>query len=337
MSGEATGGMKAMVLAAGLGERLRPLTDWLPKPLLPIANCPVMGYVLRHLGRHGFTEVVANVHYRPEEIVDHFGGGSQYGVNLAFSYEKELLGSAGAVSRCREFLGDDTFLVTGADDLTTMDLTALLAAHRRAGAIASIGLVEVEQTSEYGIVVTDEVGRIERFVEKPQGKAPSRTANTQIYLFEPEVFDFIPPDQVYDFGFDAFPAMVEAGVPFYGFQLPGYWRDIGNIGGYLEAQVDVLEGKLCTPIPGREIAPGIWVGEGCRIDESAGLTAPVLLGDRCRVQAKAELGGGSSVGTEAIIESGAALWRSVVWERATVPESANLKDAVVAREGVFGG
>jgi len=296
-----------------------------------------MGYVLRHLGRHGFTEVVANLHYRPEEIVDHLGAGSEYGVNLTFSYEEELLGSAGGVSRCREFLGDETFLVTGADDLTTMDLTALLAAHRRAGAIASIGLVEVEQTSEYGIVVTDEEGRIERFVEKPKSKAPSRTANTQIYLFEPDVFDFIPPDHSYDFGFEAFPAMVEAGVPFYGFQLPGYWRDIGNVGGYLEAQVDVLEGRLCTPVPGREIAPGVRVGEGCQIDESARLTAPVLLGDRCRVHAKAMLGGGLSIGNEAIIESGAALWRSVVWEGATVPASANFKDAVVAREGVFGG
>ena len=330
-------GMRAMVLAAGMGERMRPLTDWLAKPLLPVANCPMMGYVLRHLGQHGFTEVVANVHYRPEEIVDHFGAGSEYGIDLSFSYEEELLGSAGGVSRCREFLGDETFLVTGADDVTTMDLTALLAAHRRAGALASIGLVEVEQTSEYGIVVTDEAGRIERFVEKPKGKAPSRTANTQIYLFEPKIFDFIPPDQAYDFGFNAFPAMVEAGVPFYGFQLPGYWRDIGNVGSYLEAQVDVLEGRLCDPVPGREIAPGVRVGEGCQIDESARLTAPVLLGDRCRVQAKARLGGGSSIGNGAIIESGAALWRSVVWEGAMVPESANLKEAVVTSEGVFGG
>lgn len=326
-----------MVLAAGLGERMRPLTDWLPKPLLPIANCPVMGHILRHLGRHGFSEIVANVHYRPEEIVDHFGAGSDYGVNLTFSYEEELLGSAGGVRRCREFFGDETFLVTGADDLTTMDLTSLLSAHRRTGAIASIGLVEVEQTSEYGIVVTDEDGRIDRFVEKPKGRAPSRTANTQIYLFEPDVFDFIPRDQPYDFGFNVFPAMVEAGVPFYGFQLPGYWRDIGNVGGYLESQVDVLEGKLCMPVPGSEIAPGVRVGAGCEIDESARLTAPVLLGDRCHVQRKAEIGGGSTVGDEATIAPGASLWRSVVWEGATVPDEARLKDAVVSSQGVFGG
>jgi len=327
-------GMRAMVLAAGLGERIRPLSDWLPKPLLPIANCPVMGHVLRHLGGHGFTEIVANTHYRPEEIIDHFGAGSEYGVNLTFSHEEELLGAAGGVRRCKEFFGDETFLVTGADDLTTMDLTALLAAHREAGAIASIGLVEVEQTSEYGIVVTDEAGRIQRFVEKPQGKAPSRTANTQIYVFEAEIFEFIPPDQAYDFGFDAFPAMVEAGVPFYGFQLPGYWRDIGNVSDYLEAHVDVLEGKLGPSIPGHEIAPGIWVGDGCGIDESADLTAPLLLGDRCRVRAKAQLGGGSSVGAGVIVEREAALWRSVVWQGAKVPEWAKLEDAVVAPEGV---
>ncbi len=332
-------GMRAMVLAAGMGERMRPLTDWLPKPLLPIANRPAMGYVLQHLAKHGFTEVIANLHHRPEDIVDHFGGGSQYGVNLTFSYEEELLGPAGGVRRCKDFFGDDeTFLVTGADDLTTMDLTALLAGHREAGAIASIGLVEVEKTSEYGIVVTDEAGRIERFVEKPKGRRPpSRTANTQIYLFEPEVFDFIPPDRAYDFGFDAFPAMVEAGVPFYGFKLDGYWRDVGTVADYLDAQADVLEGKLGVSLPGREIAPGIWVGEDCRVDESAKLTAPLLLGDRCRVQARAQLGGGSSVGSGAIVGARAGLWRTVVWPGAKVPGSTTLRDAVVTSEGVYQG
>ncbi len=330
-------GMKAMVLAAGIGERLRPLTDHLPKPLLPIANRPTMGHVLRHLARHGFTDVIANLHYRSEEIVEHFGCGSDYGVKLAFSYEEELLGPAGGVRRCKDFFEDETFLVTGADDLTSMNLTALVAAHREVGATASIGLVEVEATSEYGIVVTDGTGRIERFVEKPKGQAPSRTANTQIYLFEPDVFEFIPPDQFYDFGFHAFPAMVEAGVPFYGFTLDGYWRDIGTIQDYLAAQVDVLERKVDAVVAGDEVAPGVWMGGACEIEESAELSAPVALGDRCRVGARARLGGGTCLGAGSDVGEGAELWHSVVWDEVAVPQSARLERAVVTAGGVFQG
>lgn len=330
-------GLKAMVLAAGLGERMRPLTDYHPKPLLPVANRPVMGWVLMHLARHGFTGVIANLHYRAEEIVERLGTGSDYGVELTFSYEEELLGSAGGVRQCQEFFGDDTFLVTGADDLTTMDLTALLAAHREAGALASIALVEVEETSQYGIVVTDEEGRIQRFVEKPKGKAPSRTANTQIYLFEAEVFDIIPPDQVYDFGFNVFPAMVEAGVPFYGFKLDGYWRDIGSIYDYLEAQTDALEGKLDGAVEGNEVAPGVWLGEGCVVERGAKLVPPVLLGDRCRVGAKAKVGEGAVLGAGVEVGVGAGVSKCVVWEGVKVPPSSKLREVVVTHEGIYRG
>jgi NDP-sugar pyrophosphorylase family protein len=330
-------GMRAMVLAAGVGERMRPLTDHLPKPLLPIANRPVMGYVLEHLGRHGFTEVIANLHYRPQEIVEHFGDGSEYGVQLTFSYERELLGPAGGVGQCKSFLGGDTFLVTGADDLTRMDLTELVSAHRRVGAIASIGLVEVEDTSEYGIVVTDDEGRIQRFVEKPKGEAPSRTANTQIYLFEPDVFNFVPPDRFYDWGFHAFPAMVEAGVPFYGFQLDGYWRDIGSIEDYIAANVDVLERRFEARMVGTEVEPGVWLGEGATIEPSGKVVPPVVIGDGCVVRPGASVGAGTSVGGGVEIPSGSSLSACVVWARARIPRGVRLDRAVVTAGGVFRG
>jgi mannose-1-phosphate guanylyltransferase/phosphomannomutase len=329
--------MKAMVLAAGLGERMRPLTDSLPKPLLPVANRPVMGYVLDHLARHGFTEVVANLHYRPEQIVDHFGEGAQYGVNLHFSYEDELLGAAGAVRHCMEFLGEETFLVTGADDLTTMDLTALLSAHREVGALASIALVDVENTSEFGIVVTDRVGRVQRFVEKPKGKAPSNTANTQIYLFEPKIFEFIPPGRPYDFGFGSFPALVDAGAPFYGFRLDGYWRDIGSISDYLEAQLDALDGKLNSLISGTEVSPGLWLGKDCRVHETAKLTPPLVVGNRCQIDREARLGGGTAIAADITVPSATQLWHTVVWEGARVPEGSSLRSAVITPEGVVHG
>lgn len=330
-------GLRAMVLAAGLGDRMRPLTDHLPKPLLPIANRPVMGYVLEHLARHGFTEVIANLHYRGEQIREEFGDGKRWGVNLSYSHEEKLWGIAGGVRRCRDFLGDGTFLVIGADDLTDMDLSALLARHRRVGALASIGLAEVKETSQYGIVVTDAEGRIERFVEKPKGEAPSNLANTQIYLFEPGVFEFIPPDQVYDFGFHAFPAMVAAGAPFYAFRLPGYWRDIGSIGDYLGAQADVMERRVTASIKGQEVEPGVWLGHGCEVHAGAKLTPPVVLDDRCRVGPRAALGGATAVGQEITVPEGASLWNVVVWPGATLPPGASLSRSVVSREGIYSG
>jgi len=330
-------GMRAMVLAAGRGERMRPVTDLLPKPMLPIANIPVMGWVLQHLARHGFTNVIANIHHLAETIVDHFGSGGQYGVDLSFSYEEDLMGSAGGVKQCMDFFDDETFLVIGADDLTAMDLSAFLAQHRSAGALASIGLVEVENTAEFGVVVTDVNGRIQRFIEKPKGKAPSNLANTQIYLFEREILDFVPPDQPYDFGFQAFPAMVDAGVPFYGFKLDGYWRDIGSLDDYIDAQADILESKLDVSIPGTELSPGVWVGDECAIDATARLKAPLILGGHCRVESKAQLGGGTAVGSDVTIENEAFIERSVIWGGLTVQRSTSTRDAVVTSEGVFRG
>lgn len=328
-------GMKAMVLAAGLGDRLRPITDHLPKPLLPIANRPVMAYIIEHLARHGFTDVIANLHYRGRQVQDYFGDGSDFGVNLTYTHEDRLWGIAGGVRRCRDFFGDDTFLVIGADDLTDMDLSEFLALHRATGSIATIGLAQVEETSQFGIVVTDPEGRIQRFVEKPQGQAPSNTANTQIYLFEPAVFDFIPADQKYDFGFQAFPAMVAAQVPFYGFRLSGYWRDIGSIQDYLAAQSDLLAHRLSARIPAHEIRPGIWVEPDCEIADTARLESSLILGRGATVGAHARLGRGTAVADGVHIPDGATIWNSVIWAGAALPQGASLSGTVATSHGMY--
>lgn len=327
--------MRAMVLAAGVGERMRPLTNYLPKPLLPIANRPVMAHILTHLARHGFTEVLANLYYQAEAIADYFGDGSDYGVRLTYSFEEKLWGSAGSVKRNQEFFGDEPFLLIGADDLTDMDLTALRQRHREVGAIASLGLVEVEETSQFGIVVTDGAGRIQRFVEKPRGLAPSNTANTQIYLFEPEIHTFIPPDIWYDFGYNVFPALVAEGAPFYGFTLPGYWRDIGSADDYFAAQWDAMEGRLQAEVPGEQLSPGIWVGEGAEIHPSAQLTAPLVIGCGCRIGAGAELGGATALADGVAVPANTKLWNCVLWKGAKVTGGQELRKAVIGPEGVI--
>jgi mannose-1-phosphate guanylyltransferase/phosphomannomutase len=313
---------------------MRPLSDHMPKPLLPIANRPVMAYILEHLSRHGFTEVVANVHYRAQEIMDWFGDGSAYGVHLTYSHEDRLWGSAGSVKRNADFLGGETFLVIGADDLTDMDLGALLAKHKEAGALASIGLVEVEETSQFGIVVTEESGHILYFVEKPKEKPPSNAANTQIYLFEPAIHNLIPAGEWYDFGFNVFPELVRRGDPFYGFALPGYWRDIGSLHDYLAAHWDVMEGRMPAAVPGREIEPHVWVGEGCEIARDVQLEAPVVIGQGCRLGTGAKLGGATSVADGVVVPARSVLWNCVLWPGAQVPAGVELRQAVVGREGV---
>jgi NDP-sugar pyrophosphorylase family protein len=294
-----------------------------------------MAYIIEHLARHGFTDIIANLHYRGDQIQEVFGDGADFGVNLTYTHEDRLWGIAGGVRRCRDFLGDDTFLVIGADDLTDMDLTEFLSRHRAAGSIASIGLAEVEETSQFGIVVTDPDGRIQRFVEKPKADAPSNTANTQIYLFEPAVFDFIPPDCKYDFGFQAFPAMVAAQVPFYGFRLSGYWRDIGNIQDYLAAQSDLLEHRLSARIPARETCPGIWVEPDCDIADTARLEPSLILGRGATVGAGARLGGGTAVAPGVHIPDGAAIWNSVIWAGAALPPKASLSRSVATSHGMY--
>ena len=327
--------MKAMVLAAGRGERMRPLTDHFAKPLLPIANRPVMGYILSHLARHGFTEVVANLCYQAREIEACFGDGEAYGVHLSYSREEQLWGSAGSVKRNESFFTGEPFLVIGADDLTDMDLSALRRRHGEAGAMASIGLVEVAETSQFGIVVTDGQGRIQRFVEKPQGEAPSNTANTQIYLFASRLHDLIPAGEWYDFGFNVFPALVATDEPFYGFALPGYWRDIGSLEDYLAAQWDVLEGRVAADVPGTQVRPGVWMGEGCEIHPEAKLVAPLVLGDGCRVGAKAVLSGATAVASGVEVPAGTTLWNCVLWPGAKVPAGEEIRHAVLAADGII--
>ena len=321
--------MKALVLAAGVGERMRPLTDELAKPLLPIANRPVMAYILEHLARHGFTDIIANLHHRADQIADHFGDGAHLGMRLTYSFEDKLYGSAGSTKRCQEFLDGDTFLVIGSDDLTDMDLTELLRLHRQAGAIASIGLVEVEETSQFGIVVTAGDGRIEQFIEKPKTAPPSNTANTQIYLFEPEIFDLIPAGEWFDYGFNVFPALVSRGAPFYGFSLPGYWRDIGSVADYLSAQSDVLQGRVQARLEGKQVEPGLWIGEGAEISSRADISAPAMIGRRCRVEAGARIGGGTSLADGTVVPARVGLWNTVVWPGAALAERAALRDCVV--------
>ena len=230
--------MKAMIMAAGQGTRLLPLTADTPKPMLPIGGKPLIEHIISLLREHDFTEIIANLHYLPDKIRDYFGDGSRFGVKLFYSPEPELLGTAGGVRRCTWFLAE-TFLVISGDALTNIDLTSFYEYHLRKGALATIALKKVQEVSQYGVVITDNEGRINQFQEKPKHEeAFSDLANTGIYIFEPEILNLIPEMEFYDFGKQLFPLLVDQQQKFYGWKTDCYWCDIGAIDIYQQAKLD---------------------------------------------------------------------------------------------------
>jgi len=302
--------MRAMVLAAGLGTRLRPITYEMPKPMVPVLNRPVMEHILRLLARHGFTETIANLHWFPELIEAHFGSGRDFGVELSYSREERLLGTSGGVRNVAEFLGD-SFLVISGDALTDADLGAMRAFHSSHQGIATLATKRVKQTSQFGVAITGSDGRIQGFQEKPDpAEALSDLANCGIYMFRSEVFDFFPgpgaskaaslqdPPAFADWAMDVFPALLAADVPFYSHEITAYWNDIGNLADLRQGNLEALGGAVAldhltpelapgvrslSPIGDAEIEPPALIGAGVELGEGVCIGGPVIIGDRCRI------------------------------------------------------
>ena len=306
--------MKAMIMAAGVGARLRPLTATMPKPMVPILGKPVMEYGVELLRQHGVRQIIANLHYLPDVIKSYFADGQAFGVEMHYSYEEELLGTAGGVKHNQAFLETGTFVILSGDGLTDIDLSAMYAYHKRKGALATIALKCVEDVSKYGVVIQDSEGRITAFQEKPKAEAAlSNLANTGIYIFEPEIFEFIPAHTFYDFGKELFPRLVEEGLPFYGWETDGYWSDIGSFESYKEAQFHMLNGSPFHMGRGSVIADSVAlkgnvvigrntvVGERCILHDSV-ILDDVRIGNDATI-VDAVIGNGSRIRNKAVIKS----------------------------------
>jgi len=292
-----------MVLAAGLGTRLRPLTYEITKPMVPVLDRPVMAHILDLLDRHGFQQVIANLHYFPDSIREHFGE------RLSYRYEEELLGTAGGVRACKEFFGDEAFLIISGDALTDIDLGAFVARHRAAGGIATLAVKRVADTREYGVVLHDSEGRITGFQEKPEpAEALSDLGNCGIYIFEPEIFDYFPERPFADWAQDVFPALLANDVPFHIHEIREYWNDVGSLAELRQGTFDALRGELRLQVTGREVRPGVtlagdeqglpddlevdgqaWIGRDVEIGQGVRLMGPIVLGDGARVGDGAQL------------------------------------------------
>jgi mannose-1-phosphate guanylyltransferase / phosphomannomutase len=321
--------MKAVVMAGGEGTRLRPLTSNQPKPMVPIVGKPCMEHIVELLKLHGFEDVIVTVAFLPRAIRTYFGGGEALGVDIGYSVEESPLGTAGSVKLAAGQL-DDTFLVISGDALCDVDLTALVEAHREKRASVTIGLKPVDNPLEFGIVVTDEDGRVERFLEKPSwGQVFSDTINTGIYVLEPEVLKHIPPDRGYDFSKELFPLLLEMGRPIYGQVLDGYWQDIGNLDQYKQANIDALEGRVRLEIPGIRIRGNVWLGEGVDLDDLDDIEGPAYLGNYCRIARGARIGPHSVLGASVTVRERGRVVRSIVDSSTYIGRSAEIEGAII--------
>jgi mannose-1-phosphate guanylyltransferase / phosphomannomutase len=323
--------VKAVVMAGGEGTRLRPLTSNQPKPMVPIVGKPCMEHIIELLRSHGFDEVIVTLAFLPQAIRSYFGTGETLGVEIAYSVEESPLGTAGSVGLASGML-DDTFLVISGDALCDIDLTQLVEFHRERGADVTIGLKSVENPLEFGIVVTDEDGRIERFLEKPSwGQVFSDTINTGIYVLEPEVLRHVPTDRPYDFSKELFPLLLEMGRPLYGYVCEGYWQDIGDLDQYRQANFDALDGKVRLEIPGIRLRGNVWVGEGVEIDDLEGIEGPAFVGNYCRISPDATVGPYSVLSRSVTLRPRARTERSVIDASTHIGRSALIEGAIVGR------
>lgn len=325
--------MRAMVLAAGLGKRLRPLTFQMPKPLAPVANRPVMEHILKLVSKHGMGEVIANVSHLGEQIQERFGDGSGLGIELSYSTEEELLGTAGGVRNVADFLtaGEgDSFLIISGDALTDIDLGELVARHREHDGIATIAVKKVADTREFGVVIHGSDGRVQGFQEKPPpSEALSDLGNCGIYVFREDIFDYFPEPPFVDWAMDVFPTLLAEDVSFYVHEISDYWNDIGSLDEYREGNFDALSGAVDLSIGASIGADGLLVAESGFASE-AEITAPALIGRGCEIAGDAWLHGPIVIGDGARVGAGAKLRETVVLPGATVPAGAVLAGATVA-------
>ena len=337
--------MKAMILAAGKGTRVRPITHTTPKPMIPILQKPVMEFLLELLRQHGFDEIMVNVSHLAEEIENYFRDGQRFGVQIAYSFEGRIedgeligdaMGSAGGLKRIQDFqpFFDDTFVVLCGDALIDLDLTEAVRRHRQKGAMASLitKRVPMEQVSSYGVVVTDDDGRVLSFQEKPSvADAASDMINTGIYIFEPEVLTFVPSGEPFDIGSDLFPKLVESGAAFYALPMEFEWVDIGKVPDYWQAIRSVLQGDVRqVQIPGHEVLPGIYTGLNVAANwDKIAVTGPIYVGGMTRIEDGATIIGPAMIGPNCHICSGATIDNSIIFDYSRIGPGVRLVEKLV--------
>ena len=321
--------MKAFILAAGAGTRLRPLTYECPKPMIPLLNKPVMEHTINNLKKHNINSVVMNLHTLPKKITDYFGNGSDFGVDIKYSMEENLLGTAGGLKKCKKFF-DSTFIVISGDGLSNVDLTSAVAFHKKKKSLATMIVKKIETKFSYGIALTDRSSRIIDFVEKPSwGSVFSDTVNTGIYIFEPEIFRYIP-DGFYDFGKNLWPKLLKSKKNIYAYLMNEYWTDIGNIEEYKKGVKDALFDKLTIDVSGKKFGKSeVVVDKNCRIDKTVKFIGKSIIGKNCVIGKNVVIDNGTVIGNNVQIQDDAVIKDSIIWDNVVIGKHARLYSSIV--------
>jgi len=324
--------MKAVLMAGGSGTRLRPLTCDLPKPMVPIVNKPIIEHIIDLLKKHSYDDIYVTLYYLPHLIQNYLLNGEELGVRVNYALEEERpLGTAGCVKNIEQHL-DDTFLVISGDSLTDFDLSQALKFHKEKGSKATIVLTRVENPLDYGVVITDEEGRIQRFLEKPtSSEVFSDTINTGIYVLEPELLALLPANEEKDFSKDLFPLILEKGLPMYGYVAEGYWCDIGNLTTYRQAHYDVLAGKVQVEMPYQQKENGVWIGEGVEMESSVSLEGPAVIGHNTYIGKNVRISANTVLGDNVVVGQNATLKRPIVWNGVHIDRGASLRGCTLGK------
>jgi mannose-1-phosphate guanylyltransferase / phosphomannomutase len=322
--------MKAVIMAGGFGTRIHPLTINMPKPMIPLANRPIMLHIMELLQKHGISDVILLLYHQPEVIKNFFGDGSEFGLRITYVTPLEDFGTAGAVKAAAKYL-NERFMIISGDLLTDFDLSQVIACHEKKKAMATITLTSVKDPLQFGVVITDKEGRITKFLEKPGwGEVFSDTINTGIYVFEPEVLDMIPEGENRDWSKDIFPRMLEEGRPLYGCGMQGYWADIGNTDAYLEACRDIASKRIAVKMKERAVKDDIYMGEEAIVEDRdlSLLKGMVVLGENSHILGKVRMKN-CVVGRNCVIEDGTELENTVLWDNVYVKKGSSIKGAVL--------
>jgi len=288
-----------------------------------------MEYILRLLLKHGIRDVLVTLQYKPEMIMDYFGNGSALGMHIRYFVEDQPLGTAGGVRSIEGYI-NEPFLVVSGDAMTDIDLTSAVNYHREKGSIATIVLTRVPTPLEYGVVIIDDSGRVQRFLEKPSwSEVFSDMVNTGIYVLEPEVLRHVPAGRPFDFSKDLFPILLKADDPVFGYEAKGYWCDVGNAEAYAKVHFDILAGKIDIPIPGKQVGPAVWVEDGTLIHPTAVINGPVFIGAHCKIGPNAEVGEYSVLGEQILVGANSSIKRSVIWDNVYLGSDVEVRGAIL--------
>lgn len=316
-------------MSGGLGTRLRPLTCDIPKPMVPIFNRPVMEYSVNLLRKHNIKDIAVTLYYLPNTIIDYFGDGKNHHVNIDYFVEDRPLGTGGSVRNTHGFI-DSTIVVISGDAFTDVDLNRAIGFHRERGSKATLVLKKEPVPLEYGVVITDDAGRIIRFLEKPSwGEVFSDTINTGIYILEPEVFDYYDQGENFDFSKDLFPKLLEDNVPIYGYVTDEYWCDVGDINSYIQTHLDILSDESRLYLIGSEQGERVWIGEGTIIEKGAKLYPPLVIGENTTIKSNAIIGPYTVIGNNCFIDQGVSIKKSIIWDHVNIFKNSEIRKAII--------